>query len=143
VPYPRALPDGVVRSLVHAARDARRRAYAPYSRFRVGAAVLTATGRIISGANVENASYGLSVCAERTAIQRAVTDGSRRLRAVAVSTGRAGALPCGACRQVMLEFGVRTVIVDRPAGGPVIHRLADLLGHPFEPSVLRRRRRVS
>ena len=123
--------DAQVKALVRAARAARRRAYAPYSRFAVGAAVLTADGLVIAGCNVENASFGLSVCAERVAVQNAVARGHRRLVAVAVSTGSAQAMPCGACRQVLLEFGVEVVIIDRPSGAPTVYRLSDLLTHPF------------
>jgi cytidine deaminase len=125
-------PSGAhVQALVRAARAARRRAYAPYSRFAVGAAVLTGDGTVVAGCNVENASFGLSVCAERVAAQNAVARGHRRLIAVAVSTGAAQAMPCGACRQVLLEFGVEVVIIDRPSGAPRVHRLSDLLAHPF------------
>ncbi len=134
-----------VTRLVLAARAARRRAYAPYSRFPVGAAVLTGSGAIVTGCNVENASYGLSICAERAAIHRAVAEGHRRLLAVAVATGSRAAMPCGACRQVMQEFGVRSVIVAGARGAPEIFRLTDLLDHPFGPADLRepapRRRR--
>jgi cytidine deaminase len=89
--------------LLAAARGARAHAHAPYSRFRVGAAVLDERGRIHAGCNVENASYGLTVCAERNAIASAVAAGARRIRAVAVVTSN-GATPCGACRQVMSEL---------------------------------------
>lgn len=124
-------------ALARAARAARRHAYAPYSRFPVGAAVLAASGAIVTGCNVENASYGLSICAERAAIHRAVAEGHRRLRAVAVATGRSGTMPCGACRQVMTEFGVRHVIVAGARGAPRVFRLADLLNRPFSPADLR------
>jgi len=107
-----------ITALVQAARRTRRRAYAPYSKFRVGAAALTASGAVVPGCNVENASYGLSMCAERAAIHRAVAEGHRQLRAVAVVGGRAGVFPCGACRQVMHEFGVEHVIVAGPSGAP-------------------------
>jgi cytidine deaminase len=90
-------------ALIAAACDARRHAHAPYSEFSVGAALLTSTGQIISGANVENASFGLTLCAERVAIGAAVSAGHHRFAALAiVSPG--GAAPCGACRQVMAEF---------------------------------------
>ena len=116
--------------LVRAARAARRRAYAPYSRFPVGAAVLARDGSMYAGANVENASYGLTQCAERVALQTAVASGRRRLRAVAIA-GPAGLTPCGACRQVMAEFGVVTVILAPPSGPPAIVPLAELLPRPF------------
>ena len=91
--------------LVEAARGAVPRAHAPYSRYRVGAAVLADDGRIFAGCNVENASYGLTLCAERVAVGAAVTAGVRALKAVAVAArGRALPVPCGACRQVLAEF---------------------------------------
>ena len=88
--------------LIETAITAQKGAYCPYSRYRVGAAVLTETGRIFSGGNVENASYGLSICAERVAIFNSVARGHRALRAVCVVAS--AAKPCGACRQVMIEF---------------------------------------
>lgn len=90
--------------LIAAAAAARRRAHAPYSKFRVGAAVLGRTGRVFTGVNVENASYGLTICAERVAAGNAVTGGERKFVAVAV-VAPSGATPCGACRQVLAEFG--------------------------------------
>jgi cytidine deaminase len=100
------------RRLHAAAHRAAQAAYAPYSKFRVGAAVLTRAGKIHTGCNVENASYGLSSCAERTAIFKAVTEGEREIVAVAVYTPtRKPILPCGACRQVIHEFGPKAVIL--------------------------------
>jgi cytidine deaminase len=100
------------RRLLAAAKAAACAAYAPYSRFRVGAAVLTGTGKILTGANVENASYGLTNCAERTAIFAAVAGGERKIMAVAVYTPtRSPTPPCGACRQVINEFGPKAVIL--------------------------------
>jgi cytidine deaminase len=100
------------RRLHAAAHRAAQAAYAPYSKFRVGAAVLTRAGKIHTGCNVENASYGLSSCAERTAIFKAVTEGEREIVAVAVYTPtRKPTLPCGACRQVIHEFGPKAVIL--------------------------------
>jgi cytidine deaminase len=91
--------------LVAAARNAANHAYVPYSNFPVGAAVLTASGDIVSGVNIENASYGLTICGERVAIQTAAAQGHRTIIAVAVSAPRApGTTPCGACRQVINEF---------------------------------------
>jgi cytidine deaminase len=118
--------------LARAAARARRRAYAPYSQFPVGAAVLTTDGMIYTGCNVENASYGLTLCAERVAIHTAVANGRRRVTALAVA-GPAGVtlMPCGACRQVMDEFGVRTVILASARRAPAIVSLSDLLPWPF------------
>lgn len=129
--------------LLAAARDAATRAYVPYSAFPVGAAVLTASGEIVSGVNIENASYGLTVCGERVAIFKAAADGHRELRAVAVSAPKApGTSPCGACRQVINEFkppdGELTVILD---GGqdaqPFVMRFSELLPNPFGPHDLK------
>jgi cytidine deaminase len=92
------------RALVEAAMKARQGAYAPYSGYHVGAAALGASGRVYSGVNVENSSYGLSVCAERVAILKAISEGEREIAALAVATEN-GATPCGACRQVLYEFG--------------------------------------
>jgi cytidine deaminase len=91
-----------VERLIETAVEAQKRAYCPYSRYPVGAAVLTQTGRVFAGCNVENASYGLSMCAERVAIYHALTSGHDSIAAVAVVG--AAAKPCGACRQVMIEF---------------------------------------
>ena len=111
------MDDSIRQSLIAAALEARDHAYAPYSQFPVGAAVLTSNGRVFSGANVENASYGLSLCAERAAAAAAIAAGDRRLAAVAVATS-GGKTPCGACRQFLAEFGnaieVLLVDVDQP-----------------------------
>src|SRR5260221_5656245 len=100
------ISSAVIDDLKRRARDAARHAYAPYSNFPVGAAVLADDGNVHVGANVENASYGLAMCAERTAIFQAVARGARRIRAVAVYTStQTVTTPCGACRQVIAEFG--------------------------------------
>lgn len=109
---PGPISPSQTRRLERAARAAARAAYAPYSKFRVGAAVLTASGKIFTGCNVENASFGLCNCAERTAVFSAVAAGERRLRAVAVYTATATpTMPCGACRQVLHEFGRNAAII--------------------------------
>lgn len=124
--------------LVRLARDAASGAYAPYSSFRVGAAVLAADGRVFASANVENAAYPVSQCAEANAVNYAVSQGARRIEAVAVACLDApdleGAYPCGRCRQIMSEFDVGRVIVAA-AGGPArSHTLDDLLPHRFRLS---------
>ncbi|HYH12215.1 MAG TPA: cytidine deaminase [Thermomicrobiales bacterium] len=131
------LDDGTIRRLLEVARDAAARAYAPYSSFPVGAAVLTADDTIVPGANIENASYGLTVCGERAAVFTAVADGHREIRAVAVSAPKApGTTPCGACRQVLDEFrSIDTdtiVIVDNGEGESAnIVTLTELLPRSF------------
>jgi len=126
--------------LIDAAQAAAKNAYAPYSQFPVGAAVLASDGTVYAGCNVENASYGLALCAERVAIHTAVANGRRRLTAVAV-VGPSGITltPCGACRQVMEEFGVQNVILASPRGAPTVVAFPALLPSPF-PQVAARGR---
>jgi cytidine deaminase len=119
------------------AAEAREHSYAPYSRFRVGAAVRTRDGQVYTGANIENAAYPTSLCAERVAIHKAVSEGHREIDTVAVvADGREPAMPCGACRQVMAEFGVRRVIAAPPGGRPRVCTLRQLLPEPFLPERL-------
>src|SRR5437868_4726829 len=106
------IPDATLQQMVQLARAASRRAYCPYSHFPVGAALLSADDKLFAGCNVENASYGLSICAERSALFQAVVAGARAIRAVVVYTPTpAPAPPCGACRQVLNEFGPDAVVV--------------------------------
>lgn len=114
---------------------ARERAYAPYSRFLVGAAVLSRSGRVYRGQNVENASYGLGVCAERTAIFAMVAAGETSIRAIAIATGADHVVgPCGACRQVIREFGPdATVALVTTTGARATHALPELLPFDFGP----------
>lgn len=114
--------------LIELAREVRRHAYAPYSNFRVGAALLGASGQVYTGCNVENISYGLTVCAERVALFKAVSEGEREFRAIAVVTDNA-ASPCGACRQVLSEFGrdMEVIIAQDGCEGYEILSLSDLL----------------
>jgi cytidine deaminase len=124
--------------LVTAARQARERAVAPYSNFRVGAAIETADGTIITGCNIENASYGLTICAERVAMFKALSDGHRRFTRMAVVADTAAPTsPCGACRQVLWEFGHDLEIVlanlTEVTGR---HQMADLLPLAFDGRLL-------
>jgi cytidine deaminase len=122
----------VTDSLIEAARAVQQRAYAPYSHFRVGCALEAEDGRVFVGCNVENASYGLTICAERAAVSAAVAAGAHRFRrAVVVSDADPPAAPCGACRQVLSEFG-RDLRVDgvSPAG-TVSWTIAELLPSAF------------
>ncbi len=109
--------------------------YAPYSRIRVASAVLCSDGRVFTGVNVENSSYGLTVCAERTAIFNAVTNGCRDFRAIAIVTDFDEPLtPCGACRQVMIEFVSDIIIVSKSVKTGIVkeYRLSELLPHAFK-----------
>jgi cytidine deaminase len=128
-----------IRRLVAAARRAEKSSYAPYSKFRVGAAVLTASGKIFAGCNVENASCGLSNCAERTAVFNAVAEGHRKLVAVAVYTPTPEpTAPCGACRQVIHEFGPNaTVLCVCNSANRIETTLDQLLPRAFGPKDLR------
>ncbi len=123
-------------TLIEAARGAMAHAYAPYSGFRVGAAVL-AGGRFFPGCNVENASYGLTICAERAAVFAAVAAGERRIEAVAVVTDDALTIaPCGACRQVLNEFGPGMTVIMAARSDTVVRPLSELLPLAFGPDDL-------
>ncbi|MDP6418628.1 MAG: cytidine deaminase [Candidatus Krumholzibacteria bacterium] len=125
--------------LLEKALEAREMAYAPYSGFRVGAALETESGEIFSAANLENASLGLSVCAERNAVARAVHSGQRRFTRIAISSDAPfGVPPCGACRQVLQEFAedLEILLIDED-GSARSYRLKELLPAPFTPEQLR------
>jgi cytidine deaminase len=127
------LPEKTIDQLVRAASAARAFSYAPYSKFRVGAAVLSRDGGIFTGCNVENASYGLTVCAERSAIFKAVSEGASGFDAVAICTDTDSPVtPCGACRQVLAEFNLSmTVVCCTPSGQRALYSLFELLPHSF------------
>ena len=131
------LDDDAKRALVQAARDAQIHAYAPYSLYPVGAALLTESGRTVTGVNVENAAYPTGMCAERTAVFKAVSEGERHFRAVAVVT-RNGGSPCGACRQVLSEFGLDTTVLIADESGRILHEttVQALLPASFGPGDL-------
>jgi len=130
------LDRDLLEAAVAAATEVRDRAHAPYSRFQVGAAVVDGDGRIFTGCNVENASYGLTVCAERNAVALAVANGSRRLKAVVIVTAAPTPTPpCGACRQVLSEFGPDMLVVSRTVDGQeATYQLSEILPHAFTKS---------
>ena len=119
-------------NLIAEAREAAQKAYAPYSKFRVGAVVVAEDGTVYHGANVENSAYGSAICAEAAAIANAVSSGVRKIDTVAVSCidAEEAGFPCGNCRQLMVEFDVDLVIVDS-ADGPREHTLEELIPYPF------------
>lgn len=120
-------------ALMEAAREARDAAYAPYSEYRVGAALEAEDGRVFTGCNVENASYPVGMCAEQAALGAAVTAGARRFRRLALSvSGDEPASPCGRCRQALAEFGDRLAVLSEGSGGGREEwTLAELLPHGF------------
>ncbi len=128
-----------IKKLVEAALSAREKAYVPYSHFQVGAALLAKNGNVYKGCNVENASYGAAICAERTAFVKAVSEGEREFAAIAVAGGRENesiqgyAYPCGICRQFMLEFCDRdfTIIVARSTEDYKCHSLEEIIPMGF------------
>jgi len=124
-------------SLIDLANEARRRAYVPYSNYPVGAALRTKTGRIYTGVNVENAAYPHTMCAERVAIFKAVSEGESEFEVIAVVTNNGGS-PCGGCRQVMAEFGLDTIVLIADGDGNLQKEMtvADLLPEAFTPEHL-------
>ena len=132
------LTDQERQFLIDLANEARRRAYAPYSNYAVGAAVRTRSGRIFTGVNVENAAYPMTICAERVAIFKAVSEGEREFDVVAVVTADGGS-PCGGCRQVLAEFGTDMVVLIGDGSGRLVTEttVADLLPGAFGPGNLR------
>ncbi|MDT8899044.1 MAG: cytidine deaminase [Thermanaerothrix sp.] len=126
--------------LVATALEARQWAYAPYSGYAVGAALLTASGKIYDGVNVENAAYPDGICAERVAVFKAISEGEREFIAIAV-VSQDGGFPCGSCRQVLSEFGLNTLVIIANPQGEILQEatVSDLLPHAFGPQNLRDR----
>ena len=120
--------------LINLANEARRHAYAPYSNYPVGAALRTKTGRIYTGVNVENAAYPQTMCAERVAIFKAVSDGETEFDVIAVVTNNGGS-PCGGCRQVLAEFGLDTIVLLAGGNGKLVKEstVSELLPEAFTP----------
>ena len=132
------LTDDERRALINLAKEARRRSYAPYSNYQVGAALRTRSGRILTGCNVENAAYPTSMCAERIAIYKAISEGEKEFDVIAVVTSNGG-MPCGGCRQVMAEFGLDTVVLVADVEGRLVQEttVSGLLPGAFTPKVLK------
>jgi cytidine deaminase len=132
------LSDEERRALIDLANEARRRAYAPYSKYQVGAALRTKSGRIFTGCNVENAAYPTGMCAERVAVFKAVSEGERDFEVMVVATSNGGS-PCGSCRQVLAEFGLDTLVLIADSQGHLVQEttVARLLPGAFTPEHLR------
>lgn len=132
------LTDAEAQHLVDLANQARQRAYAPYSNYRVGAALRTRSGRIFTGANVENAAYPTTMCAERIAVYKAVTEGELEFEVIAVVTPNGGS-PCGGCRQVLAEFGLETIVLIGDGEGRILEQttVSGLLPGAFTPAHLK------
>jgi cytidine deaminase len=126
------ITDETRNNLIQSALDARQWAYAPYSKYKVGAALLTASGRVYDGVNVENAAYPNGICAERVAVFKAVSEGEREFSAIAIVTSNGGS-PCGACRQVLSEFGKDTLVYLADEHGEIYRKttVAGLLPFAF------------
>ena len=139
--HPRSgIRDPQIANLIAAARTAREHACADFSRFKVGAALETVDGVIVSGCNIENATYGLTVCAERVALWKALSEGHRKFRRiVVVAPPEAPTPPCGACRQLLWEFaGDIEVVLANLEGETGRHQMAELLPQPFDARLLNR-----
>jgi cytidine deaminase len=138
-----ARTSGDYQALIRAAKQAKRLAYAPYSHFRVGAAIRTRQGKVYTGCNVEISSYGLTICAERTAIFKAISEGEREFTAIAVASDDPDYCPpCGACRQVLMDLApaVDFIMINKKGQDKVV-RLKDLFPYPFGPDHLPHRRK--
>jgi cytidine deaminase len=133
------LTDQERQSLIDLANEARRRAYAPYSNYPVGAALRTRSGRIFTGVNVENAAYPSTMCAERVALFKAVSEGEREFDVIAVVTPEGGS-PCGGCRQVLAEFGMDIIVLIGDGAGRLLKEtsVAELLPGAFTSDDLKR-----
>lgn len=125
------------KQLIELANEARRRAYVPYSKYPVGAALRTKTGRVYTGVNIENAAYPTTICAERVAVFKAVSEGEREFEVISVVTDNGGS-PCGSCRQVLAEFGLDTVVLIANKEGKLIRvtSVSELLPDAFSPDHL-------
>ncbi len=129
-----SLTDQEIHSLIEMANTARKKAYAPYSHYAVGAALRTRSGRVYTGVNVENAAYPTTICAERVAVFKAVSEGEKDFDVIAVVTDNGGS-PCGSCRQVLAEFGLETIVLIADGTGRLRKTMTvgDLLPEAFQP----------
>ena len=135
-----SLTQNEKQSLVDLGNTARQRAYVPYSHYPVGAALRTKTGRVFTGVNVENAAYPQTMCAERVAIFKAVSEGEKKFEVITVVTDNGGS-PCGGCRQVMAEFGLDTIVILADGSGRIVKEttVGELLPDAFSPEQLENR----
>jgi cytidine deaminase len=126
------------KELIRIASESRQFAYVPYSNYPVGAALLTASGKVYSGVNVENAAYPTTICAERVAVFKAISEGDRDFDAIAVVTANGGP-PCGSCRQVLAEFSTSMIVLIADESGNLVEQttVADLLPSAFTPNKLK------
>lgn len=131
------MTDEEKEKLIQIALQVRRHAYAPYSQYQVGAALLASSGKMYDGVNVENAAFPVTICAERVAVFKAISEGEREFTAIAVATVN-GVMPCGSCRQVLAEFGLETLVIAVDGEGNICHESAvgDLLPGAFQPQDL-------
>src|SRR5215216_4080961 len=127
------ISDQEKQALIDVANTARQRAYAPYSNYPVGAALRTKTGRIFTGVNVENAAYPQTMCAERVAVFKAVSEGEKEFELISVVTDNGGS-PCGGCRQVLAEFGLDTIVRMADRNGKLIKETTEINSNSFSPS---------
>ena len=130
------MDEEIARLLIQKAREVLINSYSPYSKLKVGAALLTEDGKIFTGVNVENASYSLTVCAERVAIFKAVSEGFRNFKAIAITSNRGRIMPCGACRQVLAEFSPHIKVIVGDEKEFKIYELEELLPHSFDGSIV-------
>lgn len=119
------------KKLINSAKRAMKNAYAPYSKFRVGAAIITTSGRIYTGCNIENASYGLTLCAERVALFKAISEGEKHFKSIAIFASKNPAYPCGACRQVLFELAPKIKIIVIENKNYIVYSIKELLPKQF------------
>lgn len=126
--------------LLQRAKEASEKSYSPYSQFAVGSAVLTSTGKVFKGTNIENSSFSLTNCAERSALFNAISNGEKDIEAVAIWTEKGDVFPCGACRQVILELAPQAdIIINESNGDSIILKISDLMPYKFDGNSIKRK----